>query len=669
MIWIRLSTLFSTFFIALLKAARHNAEVGCQLPERWSGAWFQSGVRQPIVIDRTRISNKGRCFTNDGDKFHMFDDKSMCYRCVVIHEKHENVLQYKETFCVHTRDSLHSLCQLITGDALLFSMFREEGVAVPCPFRGGHTFTYNRGHGECRYPLSTIDSCTHESRLLFQYHACPDVHATESAVEELQCLATWKEGSLRYLVGKVHHSHATSNEERFRCFVWEKVTANDADQLIDEGSRPRSPDDVSADYRVAQSGDATCNGLFSPLEGSKTMTLKKAPATSKCRYPPWLTTSTHWHTLDYSRTYLFHHRNTTLHIANTTNSNSDGGGAATLGNTAAQQLTAAHAQSLMDGQQDIRLVCTELKAVSTEVAQLVGHYTMGCQNGFMCMMFYKRDSHVIELQTGTPTKRLEEACTSAYFDRSSAPYITLVTTNPEQRKCPHFGRYSVSGVTRRDQRRARSHEIQSHPIDLIGTLSHGYANQNYRRSAGSRNLQSFGDDDDGCSLDLKTLVVGCSASDTMEFRSDCDNSPDKPRVTSVYQCHGGWVENGTHYLITTPLSRSSRGARRYCFAYEATGGSSASVGLGPPAGASVIRFSTSSNTCTRDSASTAAGASNVLAFNITNQGQCTETSSSTRLEPSALLHLTALLQFLLVMHFANLRLHSPLISHSRIPVR
>lgn len=81
-------------------------------------------------------------------------------------------------------------------------------------------------------------------------------------MEELQCLAVWKEGSSRYLVGKVHHSHATSNEDRFRCFVYEKASA--ASEAID-----------GVDYRVAQSGDATCNGLFSATEGSRTMTLKK----------------------------------------------------------------------------------------------------------------------------------------------------------------------------------------------------------------------------------------------------------------------------------------------------------------------------------------------------------------------------------------------------------
>lgn len=45
------------------------------------------------------------------------------------------------------------------------------------------------------------------------------------AVEELTCLATWKDGNSRYLVGLVSHHHAISNEERFRCFVYEKISS------------------------------------------------------------------------------------------------------------------------------------------------------------------------------------------------------------------------------------------------------------------------------------------------------------------------------------------------------------------------------------------------------------------------------------------------------------
>lgn len=86
-------------------------------------------------------------------------------------------------FC-HARESLQSLCSLITGDALLYSMFRVEATPVECPFKGPLSFTYNRGHGECRSPVSSIDSCTEESRLLLRYQACPDVHGTESTGKE-----------------------------------------------------------------------------------------------------------------------------------------------------------------------------------------------------------------------------------------------------------------------------------------------------------------------------------------------------------------------------------------------------------------------------------------------------------------------------------------------------
>jgi len=67
---------------------------------------------------------------------------------------------------------------------LLYSMFRVDATPVECPFKGPLSFTYNRGHGECRSPVSSIDSCTEGSRLLLRYQACPDVHGTESTGKE-----------------------------------------------------------------------------------------------------------------------------------------------------------------------------------------------------------------------------------------------------------------------------------------------------------------------------------------------------------------------------------------------------------------------------------------------------------------------------------------------------
>lgn len=45
---------------------------------------------------------------------------------------------------------------------------------------GPFTFTYNRGHGECKSPVSNIESCTEDSRLLLNFQACPDIAGTES---------------------------------------------------------------------------------------------------------------------------------------------------------------------------------------------------------------------------------------------------------------------------------------------------------------------------------------------------------------------------------------------------------------------------------------------------------------------------------------------------------
>lgn len=85
-------------------------------------------------------------------------------------------------FC-NEKGTLKSICPLITGDALLYSMFRETGNPMQCPFKPPYTFTYNRGHGDCKNPVSTVEACTQDSRLLIRYQACPDVEGSESARE------------------------------------------------------------------------------------------------------------------------------------------------------------------------------------------------------------------------------------------------------------------------------------------------------------------------------------------------------------------------------------------------------------------------------------------------------------------------------------------------------
>ncbi|XP_039295672.1 uncharacterized protein LOC111057455 [Nilaparvata lugens] len=516
----------------------------CTFPEDWAGRWFQSGVRT-VIINSTSIQYKGNCIQSEGDKFLIEDKEDNCFRCVVIHEKHENVLQYKETYC-EWREPLETLCEKITGDAPLFSMFRVEAKPSPCPFKPPFTYTYNRGSGECRLPVSRADPCTEDSRLLLRYQACPDVHNSESSVEELVCLAWWKDGSMRYLVGQLHHHMVKDDEDRYRCFVFEER--------------------AGGSFNLAQSGDATCNGLLSPTEGSRTLQLKRVETHHNsggrvCRFPAWLTTHHLWHTLDYSRSYHFSPRNGTLRVTSPTH------------------VTVLRAQ------------CHHVTHATDTQALLVTHLTTGCQSGYSCMMFYKRESHVIELQqSANRTQTPEEACLSFNFNPLILPYTTLTTSTPRPRKCPYLGRYEVS----------LNETLYSGPPGLsllLANPSMALTNRNAASQGGSAPSTPLLPEN--CKLrQTQTLTVGCSESqDKMEFHtrvycagggqggaggqtstnrwystSDGSEEEQAPAIDTLtaYSCHGDWTDhNGTtRYLIVLPSSRKSVGARRYCFVMQ-----------------------------------------------------------------------------------------------------
>ncbi|GFV90078.1 uncharacterized protein TNCV_4377941 [Trichonephila clavipes] len=180
------------------------------------------------------------------------------------------------------------------------SYLKLDATPVSCELRGPFTFTYSRGHGECQYPLSTIDSCTDDSHLLFRFQACADVLGTESSAEELTCTAVWKEGSAHYLVGKIstkkNYKQSFTDENAYRCFVF--------DFLTDKGV-----------IQMSQSADATCDGLVSPWEGSRTMRLTKSKhPTSGCQFPSWVTTKHKWRTLDGETTYTFGAKNNSFKL-------------------------------------------------------------------------------------------------------------------------------------------------------------------------------------------------------------------------------------------------------------------------------------------------------------------------------------------------------------------
>lgn len=164
----------------------------CQLPATWAGKWYQMGTKDPIRFTNTEISERGVCRDRKDDKF-LFEHRSTrCLVCMVINERHINVLQYKESASeCHISSSsyasmlqdghssheiLDNLCSSITGDAQLESLFRLETSPIECPIIGQYTFTYDN----CKVIPSSLESCIDKKQLNFKFNACPDVGGSES---------------------------------------------------------------------------------------------------------------------------------------------------------------------------------------------------------------------------------------------------------------------------------------------------------------------------------------------------------------------------------------------------------------------------------------------------------------------------------------------------------
>eukprot|EP00095_Tigriopus_kingsejongensis_P009313 maker-scaffold320_size207635-snap-gene-1.16 protein:Tk09313 transcript:maker-scaffold320_size207635-snap-gene-1.16-mRNA-1 annotation:"PREDICTED: uncharacterized protein LOC100870258" len=78
-----------------------HAHPDCRLPQTWSGRWFHLGFSSPLKITEREIENKGACFQQNVIKNMYLMQESptvgrTCFRCMMIFEKHFNVLQYKE---------------------------------------------------------------------------------------------------------------------------------------------------------------------------------------------------------------------------------------------------------------------------------------------------------------------------------------------------------------------------------------------------------------------------------------------------------------------------------------------------------------------------------------------------------------------------------------------
>jgi hypothetical protein len=62
------------------------------------------------------------------------------------------------------------------------------------------------------------------------------------------------------------------------------------------------------EYRLAQSGDATCTGLENSEFGARVMTLKRFGPAERCDFPKWFKEPKHWHSLNGEMSYNVHQK-------------------------------------------------------------------------------------------------------------------------------------------------------------------------------------------------------------------------------------------------------------------------------------------------------------------------------------------------------------------------
>ncbi|UXI17920.1 hypothetical protein NH340_JMT03863 [Sarcoptes scabiei] len=493
----------------------------CQFPEHWWGSWFQKGVAETIYISRNNISEKGLCRRINGEKFLIENRNDKCIRCLVITERHMNVLQYKETnYCHPIEESSFDICFDINGDAPLFSLFRVKASPIKCPFKGPFTFSYSKGIlNECKDPLSTIDECTDDRHMQFKFRACADIQGSESKVEKLECIAEWREGTNRYLVGKLEHrSSSTTYEDQFRCFVIEK---NNTDRV--------------ESYNVGQSGDASCEALFTPRDGSRTFKLRKASQIRPlCDFPLWLLSPIRWTTLDNRFVYDFSALNQFT----------------VFDNNKEVLMTAKciGSEKLMVFPSSATIKSASSKSSSSSrssnsisrfnTSRFIIHTTVQCQNGYACMQAYQRNDRIIEIQIGKIVSDHLEACVSNNFDVRTSNYITLTTLDQETRPCELIGLYSIRTKI---------------PYGYGYSPNRMMANHNHSR------LVSFLDSRFMCQEKALKLKSNCDEPNLFQFICTTNN-----RVKNFY-CRGGWREDQTQYIL---VSLKDKFNYEYCVTYN-----------------------------------------------------------------------------------------------------
>lgn len=380
----------------------------CKLPDAWTGSWFLSGLPEKIIITGHSLGWMGDCYRiQDNNKYIFYRPQDQCYQCVAIWARHQNALEFKSGECKDS-DFTENLCD-ISPDVTLNTLVRLNGEDVECPFQAPLSFSYSKGTGVCKSPLSELGQCLTKAQVKLRFHACPDISQTESKEEVLTCLATWpddRDASQTFLVGTLDFRYRRTVEDRLRCFLLRKT---------EDG------------FLVAQSSDATCHGgLSSPEDGFQTFQLGQVVPDTGNLFPMWTAGLNRLLTFDFNRLYSFTEDRTSLLVSN-------------------YSYTTKQAFPLS------RTTLVRVYENAPRRVKMVTKTISGCEQMYRCTVLYRRTDDILELEEGLPTRVMRAACAESNFVSSRNVFTTLLQENLDIRECNLFGVHNVTSISLHSQ--------------------------------------------------------------------------------------------------------------------------------------------------------------------------------------------------------------------------
>jgi len=404
------------FVLFVLHLPTEFATGVCELPASWAGAWFESGVREGVNITANQLSHKGTCVRSRQHSQYIFRDRSEgCYRCLSMHAKHANVLQYKESRC---HGDHRQLCHSISVDEPLRTLFRVGSPPEHCPIPGHYSFSYSRGRGDCNYPRSSLSTCGNQSSLVFRYQACPDIKGSESGVEVSHCIASWREGSTDYFAARLENqiAPARGHETNFRCFVYKRNYAG---------------------FLLSRSSEGVCN-LYTATEGDTTFKIQKLrEEESGCEYPAWFREHRRYTSWNHSLELHLNHIGTILSFRSRKPAAENGGLVLRGGGTHEEE---EEVDGLLHTTKELE--CSKAVETRQNSSRIVTLSTKDCESGFECVEVERVSGRALLLRVGRLTHSAEEACHPRLFFNNVKP-VLLTSVRLSAQACPFSGQYSV----------------------------------------------------------------------------------------------------------------------------------------------------------------------------------------------------------------------------------